>query len=116
VRPRPRPPLKKLLILVYIHLNIVYTGFVGSRACGWSAGRKQPGDSKVKHTRTRTTRAQDIAYLRERLTDAFRAWQVGDACLSYNLQTHTTIVAIERDIATLANGDHCHVTKLQSIR
>lgn len=62
-----------------------------------------------------TTRTEDAAYILRRLADAHRSWKVGDACLSYDLRSETTIARIEGEIAHLANGDHCHVSKVRSI-
>lgn len=75
--------------------------------------------------RRHTTRAEDLAFLRQRVADAARPWAVGDRCLSYNLQEETTVARIEPAvhasgpndlIAHLANGDHMHVSKLRGVR
>lgn len=65
-------------------------------------------------SRRYTSRDEDQAFLLSRLRDIQRAWQVGDACRSYDGQSETTVAGIDGDIVTLANGDRCHITKLRS--
>lgn len=61
-----------------------------------------------------TTAEQYREFMRRMMADHSRSWNVGDACMSYNLQEQTTIAAIDGDRVTLANGDQFHITHLRS--
>jgi hypothetical protein len=62
-----------------------------------------------------TTRQEDAAFILRRLAESRRTWQVGDRCLTYNLQGETTVARIDGEIVHLANGDHMHVTKMRGV-
>ncbi len=64
-----------------------------------------------------TTKAQDIAYLRERFEDHGRDWQVGDPCSAYNLRApSSTIASFDGERVTLANGDTFHRSHLRRVQ
>ena len=63
-----------------------------------------------------TTRAQDAAFILERMADAHRAWKVGDACMSYKLAERTTVAAINGERVTLANGEVFHISHMRRVR
>ena len=62
-----------------------------------------------------TTRLEDARFMASRLRDAIRPWKSGDRCLSYDGRAVTSVRLVEAEIATLANGDTCHVSKIRSV-
>ncbi len=63
-----------------------------------------------------TTRQQDAAFMMRAIAEANRTWAIGEACLSYNGREETTVIRIYADIATLANGESMHISKMRSVR
>ena len=62
-----------------------------------------------------TTRKQDTEFLLKRFADAVRVWAIGDKCLTYDKTAETTVVAVDGDIVTLANGDKLHCSRMRGV-
>lgn len=75
-----------------------------------------PNKNYTRPSRRYSTHKQDFEFLRSRIQDATREWKVGDACLSYNMQSQTTVKEINGDVITLANGDALHRSKMHSVK
>lgn len=66
--------------------------------------------------RRRRPTVVEVVELFGRIHEANRPRAVGDRVLSYDLGSETTIAKIEGSIATLANGDKMHVSKVRSAK
>ena len=64
-------------------------------------------------SRRYTTRAQDLAFLREVFEDSTRTWQIGDLCRPAQGRETTSVARIEGSIVHLANGQHLHITRMR---
>ena len=65
--------------------------------------------------RTRyTTHQQDMDFLKRKLDDLNRSWQLGDECLSFGGRNTSRVASIQDDVVTLEDGTRGHISRMAS--